>query len=80
MRLTWFSSQPGDCWKVPTPVLDDPQPFQSPINIWLDNAEYELLGLILAQPRDERQPMQDLPPPAPIEKELSRALGCQDCR
>jgi hypothetical protein len=78
--LTFFDCQPGDCWVVPEPNFDDPQPFESPVNIWLDNAEHELLALIRARPYEERQNLQpDVTAVVPAERELSRLLGCQDC-
>jgi hypothetical protein len=72
-------SQPGECWKVPEPDLNDSQPFQSRLNIWLDNAEHELVSLLLSQPYEARQQLHDISLPVPAERELSRALGCQDC-
>jgi len=73
-----FQLVPGECWKVPEPDLNDSQPFQSPLNIWLDNAEHELGSLLLSQPYEVRQQLHDISPPVPAERELSRALGCQD--
>ncbi|ETI26424.1 hypothetical protein G647_03201 [Cladophialophora carrionii CBS 160.54] len=73
-----FQLVPGDCWMVPEPDFEDQQPYQSPVNLWLDNAEHELLTLIMARPYEERQQLQDVSPPVPAERELSRALGCQD--
>lgn len=49
------------------------------MNIWLDNAEHELVSLLLARPQEERQQLHDISPPLPAERELSRTLGCQDC-
>ncbi|EXJ77985.1 hypothetical protein A1O3_09144 [Capronia epimyces CBS 606.96] len=74
-----FQLVPGDSWRVPEPDLNDCQPFQSPMNIWLDNAEHELGALILSRPPEERQQVQDPTPPVPAERELARLLGCQDC-
>ncbi|EXJ74405.1 uncharacterized protein A1O5_02701 [Cladophialophora psammophila CBS 110553] len=74
-----FQLLPGDCWMVPEPSFEDHQPYQSPLNIWLDNAEHELTALLLSRPYEERQQLQDIAPPLPAERELSRALGCQDC-
>ncbi|KIX01528.1 uncharacterized protein Z518_09254 [Rhinocladiella mackenziei CBS 650.93] len=73
-----FVLVPGDRWKVPEPDMDDHQPFQSPVNILLDNAEHELVVLLLSRPYEERQQLQDVSPPVPADRELSRALGCQD--
>ena len=64
---------------VPEPNCDDDQPYENPVNLWLDNAEQELLTLITSRPHEERQQYQDVSPPVPAERELSRALGCQDC-
>ena len=64
---------------VPEPNFGDEPPYESPVNLWLDNAEHELLALIISRPHDERQQFQDLLPPVSAEKELTRALGCQDC-
>ena len=64
---------------VPEPNLEDEQPYESPVNLWLDNAEHELLALIMSRPYEERQQLQDILPPVSAEKELSRVLGCQDC-
>lgn len=64
---------------VPEPDLEDRQPYESPVNLWLDNAEHELLSLLISRPYEERQQLQDVAPPVPAERELSRALGCQDC-
>ncbi|KIW92252.1 uncharacterized protein Z519_07236 [Cladophialophora bantiana CBS 173.52] len=74
-----FQLLPGDCWMVPEPSFEDHQPYQSPLNIWLDNAEHELTALLLSRPYEERHQLQDIAPPLPAERELSRALGCQDC-
>ncbi|EHY59563.1 ubiquitin thiolesterase [Exophiala dermatitidis NIH/UT8656] len=74
-----FRLVPGDSWRVPEPDLDDSQPLQSAINIWLDNAEHELVTLIFSQPDEDRSQLQDTAPPESAELELSRLLGCQDC-
>ncbi|OAL23576.1 hypothetical protein AYO20_10972 [Fonsecaea nubica] len=74
-----FQLVPGDCWMVPEPNFEENLPYQSPVNIWLDNAEHELTALLLSRPYEERQQLQDVTPPLPAERELSRALGCQDC-
>ncbi|KAI1613706.1 ubiquitin thiolesterase [Exophiala viscosa] len=73
-----FQLVPGEYWRVPQPVLEDSQPFQSPVNIWLDNAENEILSLLLSLSSEERQQLPDISPPVPAERELSRILGCQD--
>jgi hypothetical protein len=64
---------------VPEPIFEESQPYQSPINVWLDNAEHELLALIVSRPYEERQQLQDATPPVPAARELARVLGCQDC-
>lgn len=74
-----FLAQPGECWRVPEPALNDSPPFQSPVNIWLDNAEHEISALLLSLSSEERQQLQDTSPPLPAGKELARVLGCQDC-
>ncbi|KIX99111.1 uncharacterized protein Z520_05572 [Fonsecaea multimorphosa CBS 102226] len=74
-----FQLVPGDCWMVPEPNFEENLPYQSPVNLWLDNAEHELTALLLSRPYEERQQLQDVTPPVPAERELSRALGCQDC-
>ncbi|OQU93969.1 A repeat-containing protein isoform 3 [Cladophialophora immunda] len=73
-----FQLVPGDCWMVPEPNFEENLPFQSPVNIWLDNAEHELTALLLSRPYEERQQLQDVTPPLPAEREFSRVLGCQD--
>ncbi|OAP63867.1 hypothetical protein AYL99_03094 [Fonsecaea erecta] len=73
-----FRPAPGGCWMVPEPDFDENLPFQSPANLWLDNAEHELTALILSRPYEERKLLKDSTPPAPADRELSRALGCQD--
>ncbi len=65
---------------VPEPNFDDDQPYENPVNLWLDNAEHELLALIISRPHEERQQHQDVSPPVFAERELLRALACQDCR
>ncbi|KAJ9615367.1 ubiquitin-specific protease ubp2 [Cladophialophora chaetospira] len=73
-----FQVVPGDCWMVPEPDFEDDLPYESPVNLWLDNAEHELLTLIISRPYEERAQIQDVSIPVPAERELLRVLGCQD--
>jgi len=50
------------------------------VNLFLDNVEHELNALIVSRPSEERQQAQDNTTLMPAERELARALGCQDCK
>ncbi|KEF51809.1 uncharacterized protein A1O9_12146 [Exophiala aquamarina CBS 119918] len=73
-----FQLEPGNAWKVPEPIFEEAQPFQSAVNAFLDNAEHEIVALILARPFTEREQIQDLAQPQSADKEFSRVLGSQD--
>lgn len=73
-----FQLEPGHAWKVPAPIYEESQPFQTPVNVFLDNAEHELVALLLARPHNEREHISDLSQPPSADRELSRLLGCQD--
>ncbi|KAK5050339.1 hypothetical protein LTR84_003620 [Exophiala bonariae] len=73
-----FQLEPGNAWKVPEPIFEEDQPFQSPVNVFLDNAEHELVALLLARPPKEREQIPDLSQPPSADRELSRLLSSQD--
>ncbi|KIV95527.1 hypothetical protein, variant 1 [Exophiala mesophila] len=73
-----FRSEAGETWKVPEPDPDEAQPFQGWNNMFIDDAEHEIISLLLSRPYDERQSLPDLPAPVAADRELSRVLGCQD--
>ena len=73
-----FQLDPGNAWKVPEPIFEESQPFQSAVNVFLDNAEHEIVALILQRPHGEREQIQDLVQPQSADRELSRVLGSQD--
>lgn len=73
-----FQLEPGNAWKVPEPVFEESAPFQTPVNIFLDNAEHEIVALLLTRPHNEREQVQDLSQPPSADRELSRLMGSQD--
>lgn len=73
-----FQLEPGNAWKVPEPIYEESQPYQSAVNVFLDNAEHEIVALLLARPHSEREQVQDLSQPPSADREFSRLLGCQD--
>ena len=68
----------NQCWHVPQPNIDDTLPIEDPVNIFLDDAEQELLALIVSRPPEEIHSLPDVRPGPSATRDLQRLLSAQD--
>lgn len=68
----------NQCWHVPDPNFDDSLPIQDPVNMFLDDAEHELLALMVTRPVEEVQTLNDLRAGPPAARDLQSLLSAQD--
>lgn len=67
----------NQCWHVPVPISPDSLPILDPTTIFLDDAEHELLALMVTRPHDEIQTLNNLRPGISATGELQRLLSAQ---
>jgi ubiquitin carboxyl-terminal hydrolase 25 len=68
----------NQCWHVPEPNAEDTLPIQDPLNIFLDDAEHELLALMVSRPPEEVHSLPDIRPGPSATRDLQRLLSAQD--
>lgn len=79
--LRFRRDEANGCWHVPDPV-PDAVPVQSPVGMFLDDVQHELLALMMSRPAEEKAAWKQVNTGGllvtPAAKEMQRLLSAQD--